>query len=87
VALLNEALRYKAEGRWFDSRWYHRLNPFGRTVALGLTQPLTEMSNRGRGGRGLGFITLPLSCANCLEMWEPQPSGILRASTGITLLF
>ena len=22
VALLVEALRYKLEGRWFDSRWY-----------------------------------------------------------------
>jgi hypothetical protein len=23
VAQLVEALRYKSEGRWFDSRWYH----------------------------------------------------------------
>jgi hypothetical protein len=48
VAQLVEALRYKPEGCWFDSRWYHwnfsLTNSSGRTVALGLTQPLTEMS-------------------------------------------
>jgi hypothetical protein len=44
VAQLVEALRYKPEGRGFESRWCH--NPSGRTVALGLTQPLTEMSTR-----------------------------------------
>jgi hypothetical protein len=43
VAQLVEALRYKPEGRGFDSRWYHA---FGRTIALGSTPPLTEMSTR-----------------------------------------
>jgi hypothetical protein len=37
---LVEALRYKSEGRSFDSRWCTA----SRTMALGLTQPLTEMS-------------------------------------------
>jgi hypothetical protein len=50
VAQLVEALRYKPEGRGFDSRWYHSNfslnNPFGRSTALGSTQPLTEMSTR-----------------------------------------
>jgi hypothetical protein len=50
VAQLVEALRYKPEGRGFDSLWSHWsfkcLNPSGRTVALGSTQPLTEMSTR-----------------------------------------
>ena len=41
---LVQALRYKPVGRGFDFRWCH--NPSGRTVALGLTQPLTEMSTR-----------------------------------------
>jgi hypothetical protein len=40
VAQLVEALRYKSEGRGFDSR----RNPSGRIMALGLTQPVTEMS-------------------------------------------
>jgi hypothetical protein len=44
VAQLVEALRYKPERREFNSRWCH--NRFGRTMALGSTQPLTEMSTR-----------------------------------------
>ena len=46
VAHLVEALRYKSEGRGFDSRWCHWHNPSGRIMVLGLTQPLTEMSTR-----------------------------------------
>jgi hypothetical protein len=51
VAHLVQALRYKPEGRGFDSRWSHWIffywrNPSGRTMALGSTQPLTEMSTR-----------------------------------------
>jgi len=34
---------YQSEGRWFDSRWCH-WNPSDRTMALGSTQPLTQMS-------------------------------------------
>ena len=44
MAQLVEALRYKPEGRGFDSRWCH--NPSGRTMELGLTKPLTEMGTR-----------------------------------------
>ena len=40
VAQFVEALRYKPEGRGFDSRCCHS----GRTMALGFNQPLTEMS-------------------------------------------
>ena len=51
VAQSVEALRYKPEGRGFDSRrcyWNFSLTLSfrGRTMALGLTQPLTEMSAR-----------------------------------------
>ena len=42
MAQLVEALRYKPEGRGFDSRWC----PSGRSMALGSTQPPTEMSTR-----------------------------------------
>jgi len=38
VAQLVEALWYNPEGHGFD--WF---NPFGRTMALGSTQPLTEI--------------------------------------------
>jgi len=33
----------------------------------------------GKGGKCTGLTTLLLSCANCLEIWEPQPPGILSA--------
>jgi len=35
-----------------------------------------------KGGRCVG-LTLPPSCADCLEIWEPQPSGTLRACPGL----
>jgi hypothetical protein len=64
-------------------------NPSGRTLALGLTQPLTEMSTRniswGKGVGMVGMTTLPPSCADCLEIWEPQTPGTLRACSGIAL--
>ena len=43
VTQLVETLRYKLEGRGFDSRGDHSS---GRTVALGSTQPVTEMRSR-----------------------------------------
>jgi hypothetical protein len=48
VAQLIEALRYKPEGLIPDGfiGIYHWHNPSGRTMALGTTQPLTEMSTR-----------------------------------------
>jgi hypothetical protein len=56
-------------------------------MALGSTQPLTEMSTRniywGKVGRCVGLTTLPPSGADCHEMWEPQPPGILRACQGL----
>jgi hypothetical protein len=62
-------------------------NPSGRTMALGLTQPLTEMGTRyiswGKGSRWIGLTTLPPSCADCLKIWEPQPSGTLRVWQGL----
>jgi len=43
-----KVLCYKSEGRWFDSRWcnWNFSLHFDRTMALGSTQPLTEMSTR-----------------------------------------
>jgi len=58
--------------------------PSGRTMALGLTEPLTEMSTSnipygGKGSRCVGLTTLPPSRAGCLEIYEPQPPATLRA--------
>ena len=55
---------------------------------LGSTQPLKEMSTSnisygGKDGRSVGLTTLPPSCADCLEIYEPQPPGNLRACPGL----
>jgi hypothetical protein len=57
-------------------------------MALGLTQALTEMSTRnifweGEGGRCVWLAILPPSCADCIEIWAPQPPGTLRAGPGL----
>jgi hypothetical protein len=52
-------------------------NPSDRTMVLGLTQPLTEMS---KGGRCVGLTSLPPSCTDSLVIWEPQPAVILGQS-------
>ena len=92
VVQLVEALRYKPEVSRVRFpvvlleifHWYNH----GCTMALGSTQPLTEMSNRniswgGKGDWCVGLTTLPPFCANCLEICEPQPSGTLRACPGL----
>jgi hypothetical protein len=40
----------------------------------------------GKGGRCVWPITLPPSCVDCLEIWEPQAPGTLRACPGIVYL-
>jgi len=37
----------------------------------------------GKGGRRVELTTLPLSCADCLEIWEPQAPGNFRARPGL----
>ena len=68
---------------------FHWHNSSGCTMALGLNQPLTEMSTRniswgGKSGRCVGLTIPALSSADCLEIWEPQPPGTLRACPGLS---
>jgi hypothetical protein len=51
-------------------------NPSSRTMALGSTQPLTQMSTRNLpGDKKRRHLS-----AECLKMWEPQPLATVRAS-------
>jgi hypothetical protein len=61
---------------------FHWHNPSDRTMSLGWTQPVTEVSTRNiswgsKGGRCVELTTLPPSGAKCLEIWKPQPPGIV----------
>jgi hypothetical protein len=91
VAHLVETLRYEPEGRGFDSRWCHRnfsltysFRPhYGTGVHSGSNRnEYQEYFLGGKGGRCVGLTTLPPSCADCLEIWESQPLGTLRACQG-----
>ena len=37
----------------------------------------------GKGGRCVGLTTLQTLCADCLQIWEPQIPGALRACPGL----
>jgi len=91
-----KALRWKPAGRGFDSRWCHwnfsGNHPSGCTMALGSTQPLTEMSTRytswGKGGRCVRLTTLPPSCVVVRKSGNLnflEPSGPLQACNGSVL--
>ena len=66
----------------------HWLNPSGRTMAPGVDSASNrneyqEYFLEGTGGRYVGLTDLPPSCADCLEIWEPQIPGTLRACPGL----
>ena len=54
----------------------------GRTMALGRLSLRQKRDPGtfpgGKDGQCIGLTTLPPSCADCLEIWEPQPSGSFR---------
>jgi hypothetical protein len=80
VAKLVEALRYKPEGRGFDSRWCH--------WNFSLTSFRPHYGPGSKGCRCVGLTTLPPSCADGHEIWEPQllePSGPVQACSGIAV--
>ena len=92
-----EAQHYKPDGQCFTSRSASGtfgtgicdgLNPSGRTVALGSTQPDRNEYQEYflRGAEAVGaWSRLPchLSCFDILEIWETQPPGTFRALPGL----
>ena len=73
-------------------RIFYLHNPPDRTMALGSTQPLTEMSTRriswGKGVRCVGLTTLPPFCAVVMKSGNLnflEPSGQLQACNGTAL--
>ena len=89
---LVEALRYKPEGRGFDSRWCHWNFSFTLCFRSHYGPGFDSAPNMneyqqyflgGKDGLWAGLTTLPSSCADCLEIWYPQPPGTLRACPGL----
>ena len=91
VVQLVDALCYKLVGRGFDSRWCDC--NFSLTSFWPHYGPGVDLASNGneyqqyflgvKGGRCVGLTTLPPSCADCLEIWEPQPPGSLWACPGL----
>ena len=86
MAQLVEAPRYKLEGRGFDfpkCHWNFSLTqPFRPHYGPGVDSDSNRNEYQeyflgGEGGRCVGLTNLPHSCADCLEIWKPQPPGTL----------
>ena len=81
VVQLVEALRHKPKCGRFDSRWCH-----WNVSLIQSFQPHCGIFPAGKGGCCVGLTTLPTSCVECLEIWEPQPSRKFRFLQGLLYL-
>jgi len=81
VGQLVEALRYKREGCGFDSRRCHW--NFSLTYFRPQYSPGVDSAPNRNEYKGYILETTPPSCADCLETWEPQPPGTIRACSGL----
>jgi hypothetical protein len=87
-ATIRKVARFVPDGVTGTFHWH---NTSGRTMSLASTLPVRERGTRNIfwGGGGVKFCRcvrltsfLPL-CADCLEVWEPQLPGTLRAFPGM----
>ena len=74
-----------------DFRWCYRNFSLTQSFWPHYGPGVNSASNRnedqeyflgGKGGQCV-VLNLPPSCANCLEIWEPQPPGNVRTCTGL----
>ena len=72
---------------WGGGRWAASRNVAGWIPddVIGMRNEDLEYSKGDKGGRCVGLTTLVPSCAEYLEIGEPQPLGNLRACRGIAL--
>ena len=88
VVQVVETLCCKPEGCGFDSRWCRNFSST-QSFRPHFGPEADSASNRNEyqeyflGGKGIGLTTLPPSCADCLEIWESEPPGTLRACPGL----
>ena len=84
VAQLVETLRYRrvrfpmvSLEFFIDINLPATLWPWGRSTSN--RNEYQEYFHGGKDGRCVGLTSLPPSCADCVEIWEPQPRRTLRA--------
>jgi hypothetical protein len=65
----------------YEVEFFNLPNPSCRTMALGSTQPLTEMSTRNLPGGKKRPARTANDFTEYLKMWEPQTLTTLRDST------
>jgi len=100
AAQLVEVLRYKPEGRGFDSDCvtgiFHCNNPSFRTMTLGLTQPRTEMNDRNislgvKAAGAWGWQPYHLHVPTVLREQEAStswiPQGLSRLVMGLLYIY
>ena len=68
---------------WFNFRPHHEPGIDSTTDR----KEYDEYFQEGKGDRCVGLTTLPPSCSDCLEIWEPRTSGALRACIGIAVTY
>ena len=91
VAQLVQALCYESEGRRFDSWWRHWNFSLTWSFWPHNGPGIDSASNRNEyqeyflGVKAAGAYCWLHSCADCLEIWGPQPPGTLRACPGLWL--
>jgi hypothetical protein len=92
VAQMVEEPLYKPEGRGFDSRWCHYNFSLTQSFRPHYGPGVDPASNGNeyqeyflgsKGGRCVRLKTLSPSCADYIELWEPQTPGTLRACPGL----